>query len=92
VLIHLNASTVFSRKSRQSPASNFLAARIGAFEAALCYAKFTPAALHRGELVRAARQAAEAVGRRAGFEFGDVRRGGVGSAMPALETSLMAAS
>jgi hypothetical protein len=69
-----------------------LAARIGAFEASLCYAKFTPAALHRGEFAGAARQAAEAVGRRAGFEFGDVRRGGIGSAMPAPEASLMAAS
>jgi hypothetical protein len=33
MLIHLKASTIVSREPRQSPASNFLAARIAAFKA-----------------------------------------------------------
>jgi len=37
-----------------------LAARIGAFEASLCYAKITPAALHRGEFGGHRREGAEA--------------------------------
>jgi hypothetical protein len=44
-----------------------LAARIGAFEARLCYAKITPAALHRGDCKDRCVEDVEAVGR--GLEF-----------------------
>jgi len=52
----------FSRDRDNQLASNFLAARIGAFEASLCYAKIKPAALHRGEIVFRCRKDIEAVG------------------------------
>jgi len=52
----------FSRDRDNHLASNFLAARIGAFEASLCYAKITPAALHRGELENRGDENAEALG------------------------------
>jgi len=62
-----------------------LAARIGAFEASLCYAKIEPAALHRGEIGCRCREDIEAVGGRLEFELGDFpapdrRRGGVSPA------------
>jgi hypothetical protein len=56
-----------------------LAARIGAFEALLCYAKITPAALHRGELAGRRREHAEAVGSKLKFEFEEFRRGTAGA-------------
>jgi hypothetical protein len=62
VLIHLKPPPFLLARSRQSPASNFLAARIGAFEASLCYAKITPAALQRGEFASPGRAEVEAVG------------------------------
>jgi hypothetical protein len=81
VLIHLKASTVFLARSRQSPASNFLAARIGAFEASLCYAKITPAALQRGEFAGRCRQHGEAVGSKLKFEFAEFWPSTVGAAL-----------
>jgi hypothetical protein len=71
VLIHLKASTVLLARSRQSPASNFLAARIGAFEASLCYAKITPAALRRSENRPGRREESEAAGANPKFGLSD---------------------
>jgi hypothetical protein len=48
MLIHLKALHHCITQPRQSPASNFLAARIGAFKAWCCYAKIEPAALRCG--------------------------------------------
>jgi hypothetical protein len=62
----------FSRDRDNHLASNFLAARIGAFEASLCYAKIKPAALHRGEIVLPCRADIEAVGGRPEFELSDL--------------------
>jgi hypothetical protein len=61
----------FSRDRGNHLASNFLAARIGAFEASLRYAKIEPAALHRGEIGFACREDIEAVGERPEFELSD---------------------
>jgi hypothetical protein len=63
--------TLQSGRSRQSPASNFLAARIGAFTTLLCYAKFAPAALQCGETDDQRREDPEAAARRAEFEVSD---------------------
>jgi hypothetical protein len=68
MLIHSKPPPFFPR-SRQSPASNFLAARIGAFEASLCHAKIEPAALHRGETGDARRQDLEALAWKPKFEL-----------------------
>jgi hypothetical protein len=51
-------------QSRQSSASNFLAAGIAVFAASLCHAKITPAALHRGDFNDRRREGAEAAGGR----------------------------
>jgi hypothetical protein len=48
-----------------------LAARIGAFEAWLRYAKITPAALRRREFAAVSRAGAEALGCHLKFEPGD---------------------
>jgi hypothetical protein len=50
-----------------------LAARIGAFEALLCYAKITPAVLRRGEFAWAGCKCAEALGCNLKFKPGDWR-------------------
>jgi hypothetical protein len=88
VLIHLNASTALFGRSRQSPASNFLAARIGAFEPSLCYAKITPAALQRGCFRKRCREHAEALGSKPKFELNDVEP----ATEQAVEAAWMAAS
>jgi hypothetical protein len=58
-------------QSRQSPASNFLAARDSGFTTLLFHAKITPAALHCGETDRRCGTDAEAAGRRAEFKVSD---------------------
>jgi hypothetical protein len=60
-----------------------LAARIGAFEASLCYAKITPAALHRGEFAGRCREHVEAVGSKLKFVFEEFPYGTAG-ASPAV--------
>jgi hypothetical protein len=64
-----------------------LAARIGAFEASLCHAKITPAALHRGDFDCPCREGVEALGPRAKFELNDFWRMVAGAASPALQWS-----
>jgi hypothetical protein len=44
-----------------------LAAGIAVFAASLCYAKITPAALHRGEIAGRCREGIEAAGRNPKF-------------------------
>jgi hypothetical protein len=46
-------------RSRQTPASNFLAAQDFAFTASWRHANITPAALHRGDLGDRCRESAE---------------------------------
>jgi hypothetical protein len=92
VLIHLNTSTARFARSRQSPASNFLAARIGAFEPSLCYAKITPATLQRAGFGKRTREHAEAVGPKSKFGL-SVFQSGVGAAAEkVVKTPRMAAS
>jgi hypothetical protein len=92
VLIHPKPPLFFSRDRDNPLASNFLAARIGAFEASLCYAKIEPAALHRGEIVLPCREGIEAVGGRPEFELSDLPTVIAGSTMQALQALPMAAS
>jgi hypothetical protein len=92
VLVHRKSSIVLFARSRRSPASNFLAARIGAFEASLCYAKITPAALHRGEIGARSRKGAEAVGRKPESAIRDFEPMVAVRAAPAMSESAMAAS
>jgi ribose 1,5-bisphosphokinase PhnN len=53
---------------RDNAASNFLAAEIAAFTTLWCYAKITPAALHRGRFANRGNENREAVGRRLEFQ------------------------
>jgi hypothetical protein len=92
VLIHLNASTALFARSRQSPASNFLAARIGAFEPSLRYAKITPAALQRGGFGNRTRKHAEAVGPKLKFGLSDFQPGVAAATETVFEAARMAAS
>jgi hypothetical protein len=69
-----------------------LAARIGAFEAQLCYAKITPAALHRGECREQCRESAEAAGANPKFGLSDCPRVNPEAALPVWQAPLMAAS
>jgi hypothetical protein len=64
---------------RDDAASNFLAAEIAAFTTQWCYAKITPAALHRGNFANRCHENSEAVGRRLEFRSRDFPRltGGV---------------
>ena len=55
-------SEYFTQRARRP---NFRQRRIVAFTASWCYAKFAPAALHRGEFGRRRQRCAEAVGRQA---------------------------
>jgi hypothetical protein len=69
-----------------------LAARIGAFEALLCHAKITPAALHRGESERHCRESAEAAGANPKFGSSVFSLSNAGSALAPLQALRMAAS
>jgi hypothetical protein len=54
--------------------SNILAAEIAAFTTQWCYAKITPAALHRGNFANRGHENGEAVGRRLEFRSRDFSR------------------
>jgi hypothetical protein len=69
-----------------------LAAQDFAFTASLCYAKFTPAALHCGGLDDRCRESAEAAGRKRKFELSDFRRFIASAAVPAAQMPWMAPS
>jgi hypothetical protein len=58
----------------------------------LCYAKITPAALHRGEFAGRRRNDAEAAGGRPKFALSDSRRVIAGSTTPAAQPLRMARS
>jgi hypothetical protein len=69
-----------------------LAARIGAFEAPLCYAKITPATLHRGEFRGRCREGAEAAGGNPKFRSSKFLRVIAGSALPVVRAPCLASS
>jgi hypothetical protein len=69
-----------------------LAARIGAFEAALSYAKITPAALHRGEAPGRRREGAEAAAGNSKFGLSENPAIATGAPPPAPRPPGMAAS
>jgi hypothetical protein len=79
-------------RSRQLPASNFLAAQNFAFTASLCHAKITPAALHRGDPVTAAAKARKAAGPKPKFQLGDPQGLIARQAVPAAQTPSMTPS
>jgi hypothetical protein len=54
-------------ENRDGVASNFLAAEIAALTTLWCYAKITPAALHRGSFAKRGDENGEAVGCRWNF-------------------------
>jgi hypothetical protein len=91
VLIHLKPPPFLLARSRQSSASNFLAARIGAFEASLCYAKITPVALQRGGCDRPGGADVEALGRKPKFELSEFLSAITGSPAQAPQGAPMAA-
>jgi hypothetical protein len=69
-----------------------LAARIGAFEAWLCYAKIKPAARWRGRPGERCREDTEAVGSKPKFEPGDFQRRVGAAAERVIKSAAMAAS
>jgi hypothetical protein len=69
-----------------------LAARIGAFESQLCYAKITPAALQRGECRGQCRESAEAAGANPKFGLSGCSRVNPEAALPGRQAPLMAPS
>jgi hypothetical protein len=69
-----------------------LAARIGAFEPSLCYAKITPAALQRGRPRARCRNGAEAVGSKSKFELSGLQPGVDEAVEKVVDAPRMAAS
>jgi hypothetical protein len=69
-----------------------LAAGFAAFTALLCYAKITPAPLHRGEIGGRSRNAVEAPGRKPESAIRDFEPVVAVRAAPAMSESAMAAS
>jgi hypothetical protein len=65
---------------------------IAVFAASLCYAKITPAALHRGEFRRRCCERAEAAAANSKFALQDFPLGSAGAAMATPEACRMAAS
>jgi hypothetical protein len=61
-------------ENRDGVASNFLAAEIAAFTTQWCYARITPAALHRGSFAKRGDENGEAVGCRSEFQSFDFSR------------------
>jgi hypothetical protein len=76
-------------RSHNPKASNFLAAGIAAFAASFCYAKITPAALHRGEIRARCR---EAVARNSKFGLINFRLHVAGAGAQIVKVSPVAAS
>jgi hypothetical protein len=68
----MTPSNPISRDAAQP--SNFSAAAIAVLTASLCYARFTPAALHCGEIACACRHDAEAAGHKLEFRVSDFSR------------------
>jgi hypothetical protein len=72
--MHIHGTLQSLRFGRDGAASNILAAEIAAFTTQWCYAKITPAALHRGNFANCGRENREAVGRRLEFRSRDFSR------------------
>jgi hypothetical protein len=66
--------TLSNRQRDIATASKFLAARVRGFAVLWCYAKITPAALHRGNPSERRGGGAEAAGRISKFGLSDSRR------------------
>jgi len=66
--MHIHDTLHSLRFGRDGAASNILAAEIAAFTTLWCYAKITPAALHRGSFANWGDENGEAVGRRLEFQ------------------------
>jgi hypothetical protein len=62
-----------------------LAAGIAVFAASWCYAKITPALLHRGEIARRCCELAEAAGRKLEFELSNLLRVIALAAIPVVQ-------
>jgi len=78
-------------QSRQSPERPiFWQCRIAAFTTLWCYAKITPAALHRGEFASRRRARAEVVGRKLKFGLRGFSPRARRAAAPAVQTVGMA--
>jgi hypothetical protein len=69
--MHIHDTLQSLRFGRNDAASNILAAEIAAFTTQWCYAKITPAALHRGNFANRTNENGEAVGRRMEFRSRD---------------------
>jgi hypothetical protein len=69
-----------------------LAAGIAVFAASWCYAKITPALLHRGEIAGRCCELAEAAGRKLEFEMSDFLRLIALAAFPVVPSRSMASS
>jgi len=65
--MHIHDTLQSPRFDRNDAASDILAAEIAAFTIQWCYAKITPAALHRGNFANRDRENGEAVGCRLEF-------------------------
>ncbi|MEI9924693.1 MAG: hypothetical protein WDN50_15195 [Bradyrhizobium sp.] len=72
--MHIHDTLQSLRFGRDGAASNILAAEIAAFTTHWCYAKITPAALHRGNLAKRGLENREAVGCRLEFRSRDLSR------------------
>jgi hypothetical protein len=73
-------------------AINFSAAPQSAFTALLCYAKITPAPLHRSDFGLATSGGGEAAGRRPEFALSDFRRVSAATTLPTVNMLMMASS
>jgi hypothetical protein len=71
------------RFGRDTAASNFLAVEIAAFTTQWCYAKITPAALHRSSFAKRGDENGEAVGCRLEFQSREFPRP-IGGALPGV--------
>jgi hypothetical protein len=69
-----------------------LAAGIAVFAASWCYAKITPALLHRGEIAGQCCELAEAAGRKLEFEMSDFLHATALAAFPVMQSRAMASS
>jgi hypothetical protein len=69
-----------------------LAAGIAVFAASWCYAKITPALLHRGEIGSGYCELAEAAGRKPEFEMSHFLRATALAAIPVVQSRSMASS
>jgi hypothetical protein len=78
--------------TRQFPGVQIFGSGIAVFAASWCYAKITPALLHRGEIAGRCCELAEAAGRKLEFEMSDFLRLIALAAFPVVQSCSMASS